>query len=254
MRRARREARASPWHARRTFFTGSGPALSLLLRFRAWISAMSTTRMPDHSPLPFRIPPGNRSWRCFTGHCFLGLLRRRRHATPPPTRWILIAKAHGFHTARFPWKPSNRVSSTSFPIIGWRRRYRLGNASKSAAALHQSSPGTAGWWFTTALAKLGIPAMVCIVWTHALRLKKALDLADGMDSEPTCHFAPPAAPQIGCLWRKRNPPSRTKASKVRGCRLIFTARKAISTTLRTVIVGLASSCAGSRWVPNGSPL
>ena len=25
-----------------------------------------------------------------------------------------------------------------------------------------------------------------------------------MDSEPTCHFAPPAAPQIGCLWRKRN--------------------------------------------------
>ena len=25
-------------------------------------------------------------------------------------------------------------------------------------------------------------------WTHALRLKKALDLADGMDSEPTCHL------------------------------------------------------------------
>ena len=57
-----------------------------LLRFRAWISAPLTTRMPAHSPLPFRIPPGNRSWRCFIGPCLRERLPRKRRATTPPTR------------------------------------------------------------------------------------------------------------------------------------------------------------------------
>jgi beta-1,2-mannobiose phosphorylase / 1,2-beta-oligomannan phosphorylase len=40
--------------------------------------------MPAHFPLPFPIPPGNRSWRCFTVRSFWEPLPRRRHATPPP--------------------------------------------------------------------------------------------------------------------------------------------------------------------------
>jgi len=83
--------------------------LSHFLRLRAWISATLTIRMPAHSPLPFRISPGNQSWRCFTGRCFLGPLRRRRHVMLPPTRWILIAKASGFHTGPISLRLSNRV-------------------------------------------------------------------------------------------------------------------------------------------------
>jgi hypothetical protein len=39
---------------------------------------------------------------------------------------------------------------------------------------------------------------------RTLRLKKGLDLTDGMDSEPTYYLRLPAGPQIGCSWRKRN--------------------------------------------------
>jgi predicted GH43/DUF377 family glycosyl hydrolase len=60
--------------------------LVFLLRLRAWISATLTTRMPAHSPLPFRIPLANRSWRCFIGRYFLEPLPRKRHATPSHTR------------------------------------------------------------------------------------------------------------------------------------------------------------------------
>ena len=42
-------------------------------------------------------------------------------------------------------------------------------------------------------------------WTRALRLKKARDPTDDIDSEPTSCLNPPARPQIGCLWRKHTP-------------------------------------------------
>jgi hypothetical protein len=79
-------APASPQQRRRTCFTGNGWGLSLLLRFRAWISATLTTRMPAHSPPPFRILPGNRSWPCFTGPYFPALLPRRTARHGPPSR------------------------------------------------------------------------------------------------------------------------------------------------------------------------
>src|ERR1700733_12609190 len=117
----------------------------------------------DACPFPAAIPnpSGQPELAMLHRPLFPGTARRKRHPPPPPPRGTLIAKASGFPTARFPWRLSNRVSPISFLIIGWRLRYRLGNASKSVAALHRSSPGTAGWSFTTALAKLGDPAIVC---------------------------------------------------------------------------------------------
>jgi len=63
---------------------------------------------------------------------------RKQPAALQPVTWILIGRASGFLTAKWHLIVS-RFAPASLPfIIAWPPLYRLGNGSKSAAALHRS--------------------------------------------------------------------------------------------------------------------
>ena len=138
-----------------TAFSSRGPRIALalskdlfhwqrwgsrpLVRITASNSATWITKMPASSPSPFRIHPGTRNWPSSTGRFFPALVQRKPPATPRPVRWISIGKASGFPTARWPWRPVNRIASAGLPLItGWRLRCRPGSGSKSAVALRPS--------------------------------------------------------------------------------------------------------------------
>ena len=76
--------------------------------------------MPASSLSPFLIHPDIQNSPSSTGRFFPARVRRKPPATPRPVRWISIAKASGFPTARWSWEALNQFASASLPLItGW---------------------------------------------------------------------------------------------------------------------------------------
>jgi hypothetical protein len=67
----------------------------------------------DASLFPVAIP----NWPSSTGRFFPAPVRRKPPATPRPVMWISIGRASGFPTARWPWRPVNRITSATLPAI-----------------------------------------------------------------------------------------------------------------------------------------